>query len=396
MIVSKKAIPLLVIVIGLIARYLCGLRLPNFDYYSWEIVADLVLQGKIVYSNTPRYNYGPIWFHVLGFLRYLNIDFRFLIITFLSLVDLAIFGFLWKMEKVKEASIFFLCPISIIITGYHHQFENFAILPIFFGVFYMITKYGNEVEFKDSTWQDVIVLSLLIGISLTIKHIFILFPFWLFFQTHHFYKRLVILLLPLAVFGASFLWYWEENKQGIISNVFAYASYNNFPLYQVFYYDLFFELHKWKRSLMKYLFMAIVVLMGFLIRKRSFLDTFLFYTACFVCFSSAIANQYLVIPVLFLAFNFYSSAWVYILIGGIGLQFLDLDGMHFLSQIYPFSNFSGKNWYKLMAFFLFINILSALHKKDLMKGFLTKSFEHLKRLLEEGWNEILIFIHFKN
>ena len=44
----------------------------NFDFESYEIVADIVRQGKTVYAETGRYNYGPLWFYVLAGLKALS------------------------------------------------------------------------------------------------------------------------------------------------------------------------------------------------------------------------------------------------------------------------------------------------------------------------------------
>jgi len=45
---------------------------------------------------------------------------------FLSLVDLGIFFVLWKKFGRPAAALFFLNPISVIITGYQSQFDNLA------------------------------------------------------------------------------------------------------------------------------------------------------------------------------------------------------------------------------------------------------------------------------
>ena len=73
----------------------------NFDYESYKIVALLMEQDKIVYSNTERYNYGPIWFYILYGIKWcFGSYFRYGIILFLSLCDIGIGTVLWKLQHL--------------------------------------------------------------------------------------------------------------------------------------------------------------------------------------------------------------------------------------------------------------------------------------------------------
>ena len=56
---------------GLLLRILMAILGHNFDLESYEIVADIILEGKSVYANTTRYNYGPIWAYILAALKLL-------------------------------------------------------------------------------------------------------------------------------------------------------------------------------------------------------------------------------------------------------------------------------------------------------------------------------------
>lgn len=125
----------IVVTLGVILRVLVAFRDYNFDVESYRIVADLVAQGKNVYANTPRYNYGPIWFHILSYLdrspwfpSSAVWALRWKVTFFLTGVDLGIAILLLRWFGTLPAVLFFLNPISIIITGYHSQFDNLAVL----------------------------------------------------------------------------------------------------------------------------------------------------------------------------------------------------------------------------------------------------------------------------
>ena len=82
-----------------------------------------------------------------------------------------------------------------------------------------------------------------------------------------------------------------EAYHGIIKNVFEYRSFNNAPLMQLFY-----NLINFPEALRLYVYIAMMIAVAFVVRKFEFDKILLIYLVAMVAFSSAIANQYLAIP----------------------------------------------------------------------------------------------------
>src|SRR5438067_1863227 len=57
-------------VAGVAARLMLPRLGFNFDAVSYRIVGDIVTSGGNVYAETQRYNYGPVWFLILGALHW--------------------------------------------------------------------------------------------------------------------------------------------------------------------------------------------------------------------------------------------------------------------------------------------------------------------------------------
>ena len=92
--------------ISVFMKLLVSLRGWNFDYESYCIVSDIVVSGGNVYAETSRYNYGPVWFNILGMFKILfGSCFRFSIIVFLSLIDVGIALILWRKRLFIPAFI---------------------------------------------------------------------------------------------------------------------------------------------------------------------------------------------------------------------------------------------------------------------------------------------------
>jgi hypothetical protein len=163
----------LALVIGFLLRIFISTLGHNYDLESYQIVSELVLQGKNVYANTERYNYGPIWFLILGIIKSIQINLGFsniqslhlLITVFLSFIDLLIALLLVNYFGVITSLVFYLSPISVLITGYHSQFDNFAILIAFLSWIILQSTY-----IKNSN-KRILLSAFLMGISLIISRV---------------------------------------------------------------------------------------------------------------------------------------------------------------------------------------------------------------------------------
>lgn len=275
---------------GVGLRFAMMKRGHNFDMESWRLAADITNHNGNVYAETYRYNYGPIWFEVLHLLdRVAQLfsnpyhAFRFLVVGVLTLADLGIWYMLRKKFGFVAGFLFFLNPISIIITGYHNQFDTVAVCAALAAA----VVYGDEKGgLTRRKWWGLVLL----GLSLTVKHVFFLFPLWLAVRQKGWREKLIVLSVPIAIFGLSFVPFWAQGHAGILKNVFGYSSFNNAP----FWYTVLPQFIQAFVSI-KVLFFGALIVFAFVMRKRPIVESLLVYSIVLVAFSAAIANQYLAI-----------------------------------------------------------------------------------------------------
>ena len=123
-----------VVLIGVILRILIAQKGHSIDTEHWRFLADYkVFNGPLWEFGSNAY--GPIWVHVLYVLDKIYFfslneleSLKWKIVIFLTFIDFLIFFLLMKNYSLKIATLFFLNPISIFLTGFHNGFENFAIL----------------------------------------------------------------------------------------------------------------------------------------------------------------------------------------------------------------------------------------------------------------------------
>lgn len=288
------------LLLGITARFSLVWRGYNFDFESWLIIGDIVKNGQNVYAETWRYPYGPVWATMLGGLRHLSfmfeqpdLAFRYLIIAVLTVADIGIWALLKKYFGYIVAFAFFLCPASIIITGFHNQIDAMAVLFALTGT----AIYGKQT--RKITRRNVIGL-LMIGVSLATKHLFFMFPLWLAIRQKGWKQKITIVVIPVLFFLLSFAPFWGGAAENITNNVFLYKSFNNAP----FWYML---VPRFLQNILSpaILFIGALLVFGFTTRKRPIIETTLVYTLVLVVFSSAIANQYLitVLPAIIVFYN---------------------------------------------------------------------------------------------
>lgn len=331
----------------------------NFDFESYLIVGEIVNSGGNVYAETPRYNYGPIFSFFQGFFYYISsfftnqtLMFRIFMVCFLTGFDIVLALFLYKKYRsLSIAAIFLLNPISIIITGYHNQFDNIAVFLGYLGCLFINDK-------SESFTKNDILAIVLLSLSLITKHLLFVFPLWILFKTNlTIRKRVVYGTVPVLLFLLSFAPYLNNGFSGIVNNVFLYKSFNNFPLIHMFIKGLHIE------KFYTLIFIFLMVSLGYLTRKMLLKDQILYYFLGLICFSSAITNQYLAIPVLSICILGGAYKHVYFTIIGFFI-ILHWDGLN-LGVLYennPVVSFYSGKGYIIAAWVIFILLLYRLLK----------------------------------
>lgn len=350
----------LLIITGSLIRLAIAQRGYNFDIASYRIVADIAAKDGNVYVETQRYNYGPIWFYILSFLDNLPspisdalLSLRWKVSTFLTLIDIAIATCLYRWYGFKVATLFFLNPISIIITGYHSQFENLAIL------FALVSI--KTIDNSENTHSYISLTGLfLLGLSLSIKHILFLFPLWLAFKNTRWRDKLLTITIPYTIFLATFIPYLPEGGDGIMQHVFLYRSFSNAPFWVGSAPGIIAD-----KIPVFFLFTGTLAILGLTLRTKKPLASFFIYTISLVVFSSAVANQYLAICIAGIAVQ---SNFMYLVYSFAGMLYLlaSGDGLH----IEFFQRYIGSNGnssligYKELIFILFLGLIQQLLSKE--------------------------------
>jgi len=318
---------------GVLLRFIVMSLGHNYDFQSYLLVGDLLHHGLDVYANTERYNYGPLFMIFQGLFYEISTNaqqvatmYRVLIVSMLTATDVGIMVWLEKHYGRKISLIFFLNPVSIIITGYHNQFDNMAVLLMLFAI-------GFYNEEKKIGWRD-IAFVVCMAMSLTMKHIFFIFPMWLLVSKNlPLIKRGLYAFVPPVLFLLSFVFPILKNPanlEGILQNVFLYRSANNSPLLR----KVFEVLHV-PETFYTVIFILLVSVCGYIFREKEIEYRTLMYLMCLVAFASAIANQYLAIPMAALCVFGKKIKYVYMLLMGHYLVW-NSSGMDIIS-VYPLS-----------------------------------------------------------
>jgi hypothetical protein len=315
-----------VLAAGIAARLFVATLGHDFDFDSWVIIAKVPLGGN-VYA-TDRYNFAPGWFLILHILYFLSghnpAAFRYFVPGFLSLVDAGIFYILWRKFGRLAGCWFFLNPISIVVSGYQNNFDNIAILAGLLAVFLI------KDEFDKPLGRRAILGLALLGISLVLKHVFFAFPFWLAIKQRGFGQKILMVAIPVSIFLLSFVPYWPGGKNEIIQNVFLYRSYTT-----DFFYNMFLPRFVQFMFSSQSVWVFCLVIFAFICRQKSTLETMFLYTCVMVATPPANINEYLAIPLCFVATHLNLFTILYTFFGSVHVL-VDYNGLR-LHRISPTS-----------------------------------------------------------
>ncbi len=283
----------MVILAGTIIRLILAAAVyGNFDMESYEIVTDIVGRGGNVYAETSRYNYSPVWFLVLFALKKIQlalhgVPFHFAIRSFLCGVDLLTLAVLLliadirKLPVTRTAIFFYLSPVSFLITGYHGQFENFAMLMVLIGIFMYLWLADRSV-------LKTVLLWFFSTAGMVVKHnTFYEVIICLHSSIKRYWIKLLLFIVSVIVFLALFIPYWNTGSKRIIDSVFQYGSGSG--SYGVT------SLFTWPH--LRYLFILAMFIFPFFLKSRDIIARCLLGTLFFLAFTTGIAIQYFVLPV---------------------------------------------------------------------------------------------------
>ncbi len=343
----------------------------NYDVDAFTRVSDLILRGENLYAETTRFIFGPVWAYLAGAIRYIQVSifndfspeiFHLLITLFLSLVDIAIGFVLWRFFSFGAGCLFVVNPVSLLLTGYHSQIENLAILP---GIIAcgLLAPPGKNLTGR--FWAGVGLL----GLSLSTKHVLFLLPVWfLFNKSLDKRKRLIVFLFPYIIFGASFAPFIIGNPDAfnwVFNHILKYDSLHLGGFYPQLVH-LFFPVKFFDKALnwvpifwgFKCIWLVTLVAVGWLVRNESPPKSLLLYLIALCVFSSALADQYLAIPLASCAvfWNYRSIRW-YLFVATLYLAISphnigSLPAMSWLAA--PTQSIGFEIWHPVTGLFIFL------------------------------------------
>jgi hypothetical protein len=187
----------------------------DYDTESYGLVAKILRHGGDLYAETHRYNYSPAWGFVLAGVQIVaertGADFVVLVGLLLLAVDGAIGLLVYRLARSRwdetrsalAALLFFANPISILMSGYHCQFDNASILFLLLAI--SIERAG------DGRGREIPV-ALSLSASVLFKHATWFHPLLFARRRGRSLMGFLPAVLPYFVFLASFLPYWRSWK----------------------------------------------------------------------------------------------------------------------------------------------------------------------------------------
>ncbi len=317
------------VALGLVLRIVVLALSPgNPDTLAFE---DTVRAGTGgLYNGVTRFNYSPLFAFVLYGLaivaKAIGSPLRIVLGAFLLAVDAATAAVLLRRAGWGAAVLFFLNPVSVLVSSFHLQFEGLAIL---FLVLAVIA--GADRKFEDRPEA----VSAWLSLSLLAKHIAWFHP--LLFVTRARRARPVLLtLLPYLIFAVSFLPFASSWK-GIRASVFGYRSLSES-------YGIRAFLPSVSERALTLVFAAALLMTVWLLRRVPLDRAALLLFLVTLLFIPGIAQYYFVWPIALGAlcgggagFFVYTIVVTLFLIGS-------PDGLHFQERFSHLPDWSGPWW----------------------------------------------------
>lgn len=295
-----------VIIVGMVFRLLLAvLPVGNFDMQNFFIDAVIFMDGKWnIYKYQPSYNYSPALFVMLGVIGHIQrmikvIPFHTLVRLTVSAFDIAtlllLTGFAVRLRKpvVRTATLFFLNPVTIILSGFHAHVDSIALFLVLAGIWMV----DPDVRFIRR-----LIGYGLITCGLIMKHV-VLFPVLAVTMSLSGMRRirgLTVFAAMVVLFLMTFIPFWPEARTEITEHVFKFQGLATLSGITYMLYAWCKEctwLGQYSYTTYRTVFMAMAFLFTVMVPKRDILRSMNLVILFFLTFTSAHAAQYFVLPV---------------------------------------------------------------------------------------------------
>jgi hypothetical protein len=257
--------------------------------------------------------------------------FRATVITILAIADLALAWFITSHVSRGLGWLFLLNPLSMVISGFHLQFDNVA-LAMGAGAVGLALRSRDPKRFGQT-----FVSQMSLAVSLCTKHVLLLHPVWSVFRRMPMKLR-IYALSPVVMFAASFgPWLTTaDGRSGVLRHVVLYQGGRELPILGI--------VGEWieeQRPLIGFVVGAGCVLallaVGWMVRDRDTVTVFFVYLLAAFGLSPGSSNQQLVVLLLALI-GLRSRAAIPVMLYGWLFLTVHPDGLNVMSD--PFSWFT--------------------------------------------------------
>lgn len=369
----NKFIILIILVIGLGIRLYLAKGSYNFDIVATQQDVEIFKQGKNIYLHQTAYNYSPLFYYLTGFFGLVQdllpfLEIKFIARAFYSFIDLITFFVIYKiaiqrkLSPIKTAGLFFLNPISIIISGHHGQFDNIAIFFLLLSL-YFVEKKKIGVKIKNK------LIFTFLTIGLIVKHIIVFQVFYFFIlYTKSRLRAIIFFVLSLVVFALTFMPFYSTAGPQIIKSVLFYGGVQGLYGFTYFLGNIFGNTST-VFNINIYMVYKLLFLFGFLffvlvIRPKDIARGILLSILFFLTFTSGIGAQYFMLPIAFGVF--FPTRWFYLYTLSVTLFFL---GSADELNIYTFKVFE---WNTVWLFTIFWFTSEMLVVSNRLNSFFSK------------------------
>jgi len=197
----------------------------NYDMRSLRIAAEVVLRGGVVYGETARYNYAPLWAYVLAGIelvsRAAGLTFSACVLALFLVADLTtawlVYGLACELGRPPSiaagaALLFFANPVSVFASGFFAQFDQLAILFLLLAIRFAVCPRARPLAAAGA-----------LSLSLLVKHVTWFHPLLFAARREARWRGGPVSLLAYAAFVLSFLPFWPA-RRAIVAQVFQYRG----------------------------------------------------------------------------------------------------------------------------------------------------------------------------